>query len=257
MDYKRILTIQDISCVGQCSITVALPVLSACGHETAVLPSAVLSTHTTGFDGYTLRDLSGDMPAIENHWVNTGITFDAVYTGYLGSAKQVDYVLSIISRCMKENGTAFIDPAMADNGKLYPGFDDTYVQAMVRLCKGADYILPNITEACFLAGVEYRTEYDRAYIDLLLEKQLEDGNFAYAFFNFGETKQQVIAKFEAKAELRDAWAKEDLDPCQYLHLEMMPHTVRIIKSTQKMALVTNAVEIIEVPTEPVIVDTDA
>ena len=170
MAYKRVLTIQDISCVGQCSLTVALPILSACGHETAVLPSAVLSTHTTGFHGYTLRDLSGDMPAIENHWVQSGITFDAVYTGYLGSAEQVDYVLSIISRCMKKGGNAFIDPAMADNGMLYPGFDESYVAAMVRLCKGADYILPNITEACLLTGTPYQEEYEKAYIDRLLEK---------------------------------------------------------------------------------------
>lgn len=170
MEYKRILTIQDISCVGQCSITVALPILSACGHETAILPSAVLSTHTSGFTGFTVRGLADDMPAIENHWVNSGITFDSVYTGYLGSAEQADYVLSIIDRCMKPEGTAFIDPAMADNGNLYYGFDEHYVQAMVKLCKGADYILPNITEACLLTGIPYQESYDNAYIDNLLSK---------------------------------------------------------------------------------------
>ncbi|MCD8342840.1 MAG: phosphomethylpyrimidine kinase, partial [Oscillospiraceae bacterium] len=87
MDYKRILTIQDISCLGQCSLTVALPILSACGLETCVLPSAVLSTHTGGFTGYTFRDLTEDMPSIRAHWQSEGITFDAFYTGYLGSAK--------------------------------------------------------------------------------------------------------------------------------------------------------------------------
>lgn len=170
MDYKRVLTIQDISCVGQCSMTVALPILSACGHETAVLPSAVLSTHTAGFTGYTVRDLSGDMPAIEAHWQKSGIFFDAVYTGYLGSAEQADYVISILKNCLKEGGKAFIDPAMADNGNLYPGFDGVYVQAMKKLCSKADYILPNITEACLLTDIPYQEEYDRSYIDALLEK---------------------------------------------------------------------------------------
>ena len=168
MEYKRVLTIQDISCLGQCSMTVALPIISACGIETAVLPSAVLSTHTAGFSGYTFRDLAGDMPAIREHWINEGINFDAVYTGYLGSAEQVDYVLDIAGDCRKEAFSLIVDPAMADHGKLYPAFDMDYVEAMKKLCSAADYLLPNITEACFLTGLEYRTEYDRAYIDELL-----------------------------------------------------------------------------------------
>ena len=168
MSYPKILTIQDISCVGQCSLTVALPIISACGIETCVLPSAVLSTHTAGFSGYTFRDLTKDLPAIKAHWLKEGITFDAVYTGYLGSAKQIGYVEEIIRDTAARNGTAIVDPAMADNGSLYPGFDDAFVQAMKGLCAKADYVLPNITEACFLTGLEYRTEYDRAYIDELL-----------------------------------------------------------------------------------------
>ena len=88
MAYKRLLTIQDISCVGQCSLTVALPILSACGHETAILPSAVLSTHTAGFSGWTCRDLSADMPAINAHWNKEGLRFSAVYTGYLGNQRR-------------------------------------------------------------------------------------------------------------------------------------------------------------------------
>ena len=170
MSYPRILTIQDISCVGQCSLTVALPILSACGIETAILPSAVLSTHTAGFSGYTFRDLTDDMPAIEAHWKKEGILFDAVYTGYLGSAQQIDYVLSIAANCSKEGAKLIVDPAMADNGKLYPGFDAAFVEAMKRLCAKADYLLPNITEACYLTGMEYRTEYDRAYIDEIIAR---------------------------------------------------------------------------------------
>ncbi len=169
MFYKKILTIQDISCVGQCSLTVALPILSACGLETCVLPSAVLSTHTAGFSGYTFRDLTDDMPDICAHWQKEGITFDAVYTGYLGSTKQIDYVKHIICTVKKSDAPAIIDPAMADNGKLYPGFDEPYVEAMKSLCAAADYVVPNITEAAFLTGLPYKTEYDRAYIDALVE----------------------------------------------------------------------------------------
>ncbi len=170
MSYKKILTIQDISCVGQCSLTVALPIISACGIETCVLPSAVLSTHTAGFSGYTFRDLTDDMPKIREHWEKEKIRFDAIYTGYLGSAKQIAYVSEIFSSCAKENCIRIVDPAMADGGKLYPGFDEDFVKEMAKLCACADYIIPNITEACFLTGEEYKTVYDRAYIDTLLEK---------------------------------------------------------------------------------------
>ena len=168
MAYKRILTIQDISCVGQCSITVALPVLSACGHETAILPSAVLSTHTTAFEGYTFRDLSDDIPDICRHWNKEGIKFDAVYTGYQGSVRRIDYVLAALASPAAENALKVIDPAMADGGSLYPGFDREFVQAMKKLCAGADYILPNITEACLLTDTPYKENYDKVFIENLM-----------------------------------------------------------------------------------------
>ena len=166
--YPKILTVQDISCVGQCSLTVALPIISACGVETCVLPSAVLSTHTAGFSGYTFRDLTSDMPAIEAHWKKEGITFDAIYTGYLGSTEQIAYVESLCENVLAEGAKVVIDPAMADNGKLYPGFDAAFVEAMKGLCAKADYLVPNLTEASFLTGLPFKTEYDRAYIDEML-----------------------------------------------------------------------------------------
>lgn len=194
MDYKRILTIQDISCVGQCSLTVALPILSACGLETAILPSAVLSTHTAGFKGFTFRDLADDMPSIKNHWVNENIKFKAIYTGYLGSTKQIDYVLDIVSGTLDNGGTFFVDPAMADNGKLYPGFDSAYVNAMIKLSKNADYIIPNITEACFLTGIEYKEVYDKDYIDLLIKTLKEIGckNVILTGVSYKEGKTGVV-----------------------------------------------------------------
>ncbi|MBR2151874.1 MAG: pyridoxamine kinase [Clostridia bacterium] len=175
MAYPKILTIQDISCVGQCSLTVALPVISACGIETCILPSAVLSTHTGGFEGFTFRDLTEDMPSINAHWQKEGIAFDGIYTGYLGSTKQIDYVKDIIATVKKADAPVIVDPAMADHGKLYFGFDDEFVSAMKQLCGEADYILPNITEACFLTDIPYTEEYDREFIDNILAKLIELG----------------------------------------------------------------------------------
>ena len=175
MSYKKILTVQDISCVGQCSLTVALPIISACGVETCVLPSAVLSTHTAGFKGYTFRDLTDDMPLIKEHWKKEGISFDAIYTGYLGSARQIDYVADIFADVANENCLKIVDPAMADNGNLYYGFDQNFVECMKTLCAKADYVIPNITEACFITGNEYKTEYDREYINSLLSGLVEIG----------------------------------------------------------------------------------
>jgi len=168
--YKRILTVQDISCFGQCSLTVALPILSACGHETVILPSAVLSTHTMGFTDFTVRDLTDDIPAIAAHWKKEGISFDAVYTGYLGSAKQIEYVKNIMDTLLRDGALRIVDPAMADMGKLYPAFDMGYVNEMKKLCAVADIVLPNITEACFLTGTPYREAYDQVYIEDLVAK---------------------------------------------------------------------------------------
>ena len=171
MTNKKVMTIQDISCYGQCSLTVALPIISACGVETVILPSAVLSTHTGGFSGYTFRDLTEDIPDIWQHWKKEGIVFDCLYTGYLGSTTQIDYVYDMRREVIKEEGLLIVDPAMADNGNLYYGFDMEFVTRMAGLCGSADIILPNITEACLMTGAEMKLEQqDEAYIRDLLEK---------------------------------------------------------------------------------------
>ncbi len=175
MAYKKILTIQDISCVGQCSLTVALPIISACGHETCILPSAVLSTHTGGFSGFTFRDLTDDMPAITNHWQKENIAFDIIYTGYLGSIKQVGIVKNILDTMGKDKSIKVVDPAFADHGKLYSIFDMDYVEAMKTLCPSCDVIVPNLSEACFLTGIEYKENYDEQYIILVLSKLIALG----------------------------------------------------------------------------------
>ena len=162
---KRLLTIQDVSCVGQCSATVALPLVSACGVECAVLPSAVLSNHTGGFKSWSFCDLTGEMPAVEAQWKANDLKFDAFYTGYV-CANQIDPILSIMDSAANPGALRFVDPAMADNGVLYKGFADDFPREMARLCKGADYILPNLTEAALLLGRKPVLEgYDRAFIE--------------------------------------------------------------------------------------------
>ncbi|MBQ3810072.1 MAG: bifunctional hydroxymethylpyrimidine kinase/phosphomethylpyrimidine kinase [Kiritimatiellae bacterium] len=162
---KRLLTIQDVSCVGQCSATVALPLVSACGVECAVLPSAVLSNHTGGFPSWTFRDLTDEMPRVEAEWVKQGIRFDAFYTGYV-CGPQIDPILSIMDSCAAPGALRIVDPAMADNGKLYAGFGPDFPAQMARLCKGADFVLPNLTEAAFLLGREPVLDgYDRAFVE--------------------------------------------------------------------------------------------
>ena len=187
-EMKKILTIQDISCFGQCSITVALPIISAFGIETAVLPSAVLSTHTSGFNDYTVRDLTEDLPEIRKHWEKERISFDAIYTGFIGSQEQLDYIKDIISSRLKNDGLVFVDPAMADHGEFYNGFDQEFADKMGELCKLGDYVLPNTTEACYLLHKHWKEEFTH---EEMLEMAKELSKF---------TKRYVILKGDTHKE---------------------------------------------------------
>ncbi len=164
---KRILTIQDISCVGKCSLTVALPIISSFGIEASILPTATLSTHTA-FKGFTFHDLTGDINPITHHWQEQKIEFDGIYTGYLGSAEQIDLVIDIF-RDFGNGKLKFVDPAMGDNGKLYTGFDISFARKMAKLCAKADIIVPNLTEACFMLGKPYvPCGYTKEYLEDIL-----------------------------------------------------------------------------------------
>lgn len=171
---KRIVTLQDISCVGRCSTTVALPVISAMGVECGILPTAVLSTHTM-FQTFTCRDLSDQIEPIADAWEKEKIDFDGIYTGYLASADQCRQICAFMDRFSTESNLVLVDPAMADNGKLYPAFDEGFPAEMAKVCAKADVILPNITEASLLTGMDYRTAYDEDYIHTLLKKLLALG----------------------------------------------------------------------------------
>lgn len=151
MSYQRILTVQDLSCLGHCSGAVALPVLSAWGHETCLLPTALLSTHTA-FPAPYVRHLTEDTPAIAAHWKSQGIQFDGILTGYLGSRADIQNVLDL-TELLIPDGLCIVDPAMGDHGRLYSGLGDGYAQAMKDLCQRADILLPNVTEASILTGL--------------------------------------------------------------------------------------------------------
>lgn len=152
---KRAISIQDISCIGRCSLTVALPILSTAGIETSILPTAILSTHTGGFTGYTFRDLTEDIGPICEHWKSLGIQADALYTGYLGSQEQQVKVAQIFEDFGKENTVILVDPAMGDEGKLYPAFDVEFARGMKHLVARANLAVPNITEASYMLEKDY------------------------------------------------------------------------------------------------------
>lgn len=175
MQSKRVLSIQDVSCLGQCSLTIALPVISACGVETCILPSALLSTHTMGFKDYTCLDLTSEMKNILAHWEKENILFDAIYTGYLATGEQIDVVREVFDTRLKDGGLKIVDPVMGDFGKLYPAFDGNFVKDMRRLVGCADIVLPNITEASYLTETEYKEDYDETYVDSLLKELISLG----------------------------------------------------------------------------------
>jgi len=168
---KRVCAIHDISCVGRCSLTVALPIISAAGMDCGILPTAVLSTHTGGFEGFTYRDLTADVMPISAHWQTLGLGFDALYSGFLGSFEQIDLVGELFDTYKTSENLVLVDPVMADNGKLYAIYSPEMAKGMAKLCGKADIIIPNITEACFMVDTEYKTEpYDKPYIENLLQK---------------------------------------------------------------------------------------
>jgi len=176
MKQKKIVTIQDISCIGRCSITVALPIISAAGIETSILPTTVLSTHTGGFNGYTFRDLTDDIEPIMQHWKSLNIKFDAIYTGYLGSFKQVELVLKFINDFKSNETIVIVDPAMGDCGVLYKGFEENFPKEMSKLCSVADIVIPNLTEAALMLGEPYiDSGYSMDYIEGLLRKLCDLG----------------------------------------------------------------------------------
>lgn len=192
---KRIVTIQDISCVGKCSLTVALPVISACGVEAAVIPTAVLSTHTA-FNDFTFCDLTDEITPVTKIWKKENIGFDAIYTGYLGSFRQIELMTEFFDDFKTDDNIIFIDPVMGDHGKLYPGFTQEFADSMASLCGKADVIVPNLTEACFMLNEEYKeVGYTEEYIKNILRRLCGLGckNAVLTGVSFEEGKLGIMA----------------------------------------------------------------
>lgn len=192
---KRIVTIQDISCIGKCSLTVALPIISAMGVEAAVIPTAVLSTHTM-FSGFTFADLTDQISPIAAHWKKEGFTFDAIYTGYLGSFEQIRLSAALMADFKKSDTRIFVDPVMADNGTLYAGFDLKFANEMKQLCARADVIMPNLTEAALLTDTPWQENPDEAFLTALLDKLTALGPECAVLTGYSPAPDQigVIAK---------------------------------------------------------------
>ena len=191
---KKVATMQDLSCVGKCSLSVALPILSAMGIETAVIPTAVLSANSA-FPGFTFRELTKDIPGILHHWERIGLKFDALYVGYLGNARQADPVREFFSLFSNEYSVPVlkvIDPAMADNGKLYRGVSSDMIGAMRRLVNLANVITPNLTEGCLLTGTMYRADLNRDEIGELLQKLSQLGGTESSDPAAGPSRRSVI-----------------------------------------------------------------
>ncbi len=211
--HKRILAVHDISCIGRCSLTVALPILSAAGIETSVLPTAVLSTHTGNFDGYTFRDLTDDILPICNHWKNLGITFESIFTGYLGSFEQIELVKNIIEQFSREDSLIMVDPVMGDNGRLYSKLTNNFPEGFRELCKKAQVITPNLTEASMLLDMPYCSEgYNEDYIKKLLKGLAELGPEKVVLTGISFSESQLgCGVFDKKTNTTDFVYEEKVD----------------------------------------------
>ena len=211
MKQKRIMTIQDLSCFGKCSLTVAHPIMSAMGLEVCPIPTAVLSTHTGGFTGWTFRDLAADLPAIAAHWKSQGLTFDGAVTGYLGSGEMIGMVSDYFR--LFPGMVKVVDPVFADNGKLYAGFDEAYAAGMTRLCAQADVIVPNLTEAAYMLGEPYvASGYDEAYIHGVLRRlaALGCGTAVVTGVTYDPAQQGAVAYNAATGEFFQ-YFRENID----------------------------------------------
>jgi len=209
---KRALAVHDISCVGKCSLTVALPIISAAGIECSVLPTAVLSTHTGEFTGYTFRDLASDILPILDHWEQLGIKFDAIYTGYLGSFDQIELVKKLIERFGKD-ALVMVDPVMGDNGKLYSGFDAAFPSGMAELCKMADIVVPNLTETALMLSEPYiEGPYTPEYINGLCRRLKADFNADIVLTGVSFNKDNLGAAYYGKDASESGYAMQMLIP---------------------------------------------
>lgn len=184
---KKAALINDLSCVGRCSMTVAMPIISACGFESVPLPTGIFSAHTE-FEGFVRTDLTDKISKIADHWKKLGIRFDCIYSGYLASREQAESVKRFLLDFKKSDTLCIVDPVMGDDGVFYKGIDDSFISEMRFLCSVADIIVPNVTEACMLTGMEMSERYDIDFIKQLLIslRNLGTGRIVITGVDFGD-----------------------------------------------------------------------
>ena len=175
MPTPRVAAVHDLSGFGRCSLSIVMPTLSAMGVQCCPLPTAFLSTHTGGFTGNTFLDLTDQMAPVTEHWRREGVSFDAIYTGFMGSREQMALTAEFIRTFKREDNLIVIDPVMGDHGELYAGFNEEYVKENTTLCSLADIIVPNVTEAAYMTNMPYKSEYDVDYIRSMLDRVIEMG----------------------------------------------------------------------------------
>ncbi len=216
MHQKRLVTIQDISCIGKCSLTAALPIISAFGIEAVPLPTAVLSTHTgANFTEYTFRDLTDDMVGIYTHWQKLGARFDAIYSGYLASIHQLDIVEDFFKKFSTRDNLIFVDPVMGDEGRLYAGFNTDFAKKMRSLCAYADIICPNVTEAAFLSGIDYCENHDTQYVESLAYALKDIGAKSIIITGLSENGKVGSMCFDTQTEEKHIYLRDKIEGCYY------------------------------------------
>ncbi len=210
MVQKKVVAIHDISCYGRCSLTVALPILSAAGINTPIIPTAVLSTFVGPFPNFTYRDMTEDIIPVVEHWNDMGFEFDAVYTGFLGSKEQVDVVRKAIRMIKNPDTRVYVDPVMGDHGDLYSTFNEDFPAEMAKLCKDADIIIPNFTEATRMLKEPFKTgPYTKEYVEKLIRKTgtLSAGKVVLTGVHFDE-KHLGAATYDKETDEIDYIMKE-------------------------------------------------
>ncbi len=199
---KRIAAIHDLSCFGRCALTVISPTLSAMGYQVVPVPTCLLSSHTGGFTDMSFLDLTDTVGDIYSHFDRMNLKFDAVYSGFLGNHSQIEQVRRFIDRFGSDDTLIFVDPVMGDGGELYSTYTEELMRGMIRLCRGANVISPNLTEACFLTDTEYRDtakmtrEELYGFAEMLCDKLSDTGadRTVITGLHFGEDKLCVCGR---------------------------------------------------------------
>ena len=195
----RVAALHDLSAFGRCALTVVIPALSAMGIQVLPVPTALLSTHTGGFDGYYFRDMSESISPIADHWESLGIAPDALYTGFLSGDEQCDIIEQFIGRFRDKKTLVLVDPVFGDDGVLYSSCTKDLVARMRTLCTHSDVLVPNLTEACMLCETPYLDTSAMSpselntYIGGLLEKMAAFGAKRIAITGIVTDREHSVA----------------------------------------------------------------